>query len=330
MLHNEIAEVIENTSMYEIASKTIKGFALTDDEVTAVANLDAWAREIGKTGKDTDHEIAAFINKVVNEEIYNTPDELLDAMFNQGTIGEFDDYEVTTTPENTLLAPLAAKGGNVEKSYLDISVITPVWKNRQVEAEISYQDMRRNGWKSIALLSEYALATLKNTMFSDIFTVIDSTITSGDNYINESTTKPTAPSMDAMALYLNDRNDGNGVIVGLNKYIQAASKLAGFVSEEMKNEVHRTGRLGTYDGVSLVGISSAKKLGNGNLLIPNYRMFGIAGKVGDLNMKGEIHTYETMDNNSERVSLKIADFTYGYAFYKSTLENMCKMALATA
>lgn len=48
-------------------------------------------------------------------------------------------------------------------------------------------------------------------------------------------------TMDALALYLNDRGGGN--IVALNKYIQAASKLRGFESEAMKDEVHRTGVL---------------------------------------------------------------------------------------
>ena len=53
----------------------------------------------------------------------------------------------------------------------------------------------------------------------------------------------------------------------------------------------------------------------------------MAGKIGTLDMKGEVHTYETMDNNSEMVHLSIKDFTYGYAFNKDTLDNVVKVVL---
>lgn len=165
-------------------------------------------------------------------------------------------------------------------------------------------------------------------MFADIFSTIDAGITSGDNFINASGTKPISTEMDAMALYINDRTDTSGVIVALSKYIQAASKFTGFVSNEIVNEVHRTGRLGVYDSVSLVPISSAKKLGNGDLLIPDARMFGVCGKIGVLNMKGEVKVYQDMDNNKEVVHLMFKDFTYGYAFNAIALENVIKMDLS--
>ena len=57
-------------------------------------------------------------------------------------------------------------------------------------------------------------------------------------------------------------------------------------------------------------------------------MYGIAGKIGALDMKGEVHTYETENNNKETIDLKIADFTYGYSFNKDSLENICKVVFA--
>lgn len=45
-------------------------------------------------------------------------------------------------------------------------------------------------------------------------------------------------------------------------------------------------------------------------------------------MKGEVHTYETENNNKETIDLKIADFTYGYAFNKDSLDNICKVVFA--
>lgn len=164
-------------------------------------------------------------------------------------------------------------------------------------------------------------------MFYDIFSVVDAAIADGaENYINETGSMPSQATMDAMALYLNDR--GAGTVVALSKYVQAISKLNGYHSEEMLNEIHRTGRMGMYDGVALHPISAAKRQGNGSLLIPDKRIFGIAGKIGSLDMKGEVHTYETENNNKETIDLKIADFTYGFAFNKESLENVCKVVMA--
>lgn len=331
MTLHEIAEVSKDISTYELAAKTIDPkLTMNDTEKEVAEHLDEWARKIGETGHDPNHEIAAFVTRTVNQEFYDAPDELLDQIFERGSIGEFDDYEAQVMPvKNTLLAYEAAKGGNVPKSYLDYSYLKPTWKNRQVETGISFRDLRRNGWKSVALMTEYATKALTNAMFYDIFSVLDAAIASGaENFLNETGATPSQATMDALALYINDRADGAGVAIALSKYIQAASKLNGFVSEEMKNEVHRVGRLGTYDGVTLRGISSAQRQGNGSLLIPDKRIYGIAGKVGTLDMKGEVHTYETEETNKEVIDIKVADFTYGYSFNKDTLENVFKVVLA--
>lgn len=329
-MNHEIAEAIKNVNMYEIAQKTeYKASALNDDEKLVISQLDSHFKKIGEIGEDAGREISSFIKKVIEEEVYNTPDEILDLMFNRGTIGEFDDYEATIAAKNKLVAYEAAKGGNVERSFLDISVLKPTWKHLQVETDVSYTDLRKNGWKSVATLTNFAVETLKNKMFKIVFDAIDSGIVSGaENYITESTTKPTQATMDALALYINDRANGQGVITGLSKYIQAASKLTGFASDEMRNEVHRTGRLGTYDGVILAGISGAHKLADGSTQIADKRMFGIAGKIGELDMKGDVRVLETMDNNDEKVIIKITGFEFGYAFNTDTLKNVCKAVLA--
>ena len=169
---------------------------------------------------------------------------------------------------------------------------------------------------------------LRNAMFYDVFNAIDAGIASGaDNYITEATTLPTQASMDAMALYLMEHADGEKTIIGLTKYIQAASKLTGFVSEDMKNEVHRAGLLGSYDGCDMYPINGTKKVGS-NLLIPDRRIYGVAGRIGMLDMKGDVHTYEVEDVNKEKVHILIKDFSYGYSFNNDTLEKVCKMVLA--
>ena len=95
----------------------------------------------------------------------------------------------------------------------------------------------------------------------------------------------------------------------------------------MKNEVHRNGFLGSYDGCGMIPINSTKKVGT-NLLVPDKRMFGIAGHIGALDMKGDVHVYQDEDNNKEKIHIMIKDFTYGYSFNNDTLEKVCKMELA--
>lgn len=328
MAYTEIAELVKSNNMYEIACKTTRNLALSEDEKTIASGLDSYFKKVGETGNDKDQEIAAFVRKTINEEIYNEPDELLDAMFDRDDIGEFDDAEYMLEPKNTLIAYNAAKEGNVPRSYIDARFLAPTWANKQVETELKMADLRRNGWKTVAKLTEYAVAALKNTMFKEIFDVIDAAITSGGNYLLVTGASVTQAAMDALTLYVNDRTDG-GIVVALSKYAQQASKLTGYNSEEMLNEIHRTGRLGVIDGVSVVPISSAKKLGDNSLLIPDRRMFGIAGKIGVLSMKGEVRVLEETNINTETIHLKFADFTFGYAFKESAIENVFKVAFSS-
>ena len=273
-------------------------------------------REIGKTGKDPECTIAEFINRTVNEEIYNAPDELLDQIFERGSVGEFDDYEGHKDPKNTLVAYEAARGGNVDRSYIDISVLKPIWKNRQVETDLSYTDLRKNGFKSIA------------TLFFDALALADEAVTGGEQLIAVSGTTPTLEAMDKLSLYLNDRAS-DSVIVTLNKYAQAIRRMPNFaqyMSNTMKDDFNRYGLAKTYDSIGIAGISGAKKTGTGSLLIPDKRIYGIAGKIGNLDMKGDIHVYQDMNNQNEQIHLMLKDFTYGFSINK--IENCAKIVMA--
>ena len=333
MITKEVAELIQNknVSMYELAEKTLnEKLSLTEDETKIVSDLDTHFKEIGKRGFDEKHEISSFMERVINEEIYNAPDELLDLLFDRNTITENDDFVSVKEPKNTLVAYEAAKGGNVDRSFLDISVLRPVWKNFQVETDISYADLAKNGWKTIALYTDYATAALKNKMFKVIFDMIDAGITSGAaNYITESSTALTEASADAAALYIQDvAGYGVGTFVARSKYIQQMSKFKTFTSPEIINEVHRTGKAGVYDGIALTPISGTKKLGDGTDLMVDKRVFGIADKIGSLNMKGDINVYQDANNDKEKFHLSFKNFTFGVAFNKDTLEKVCKIAIA--
>ena len=329
MLKTEVSEVMNKDGLvYQVAEKVNYNLQLSNEEKDVFDVCDAWAREIGKTGYDKDHEIAAFITKTINDEIYNAPDELLDSMFERGTIGEFDDYEATRTPINTLVAYEAAKGGTVDRSWLDFGAVKPTTKNRQVETDISFADLRRNGFKSVATLTTYAEQALKNAMFYDIFNTIDTAITGGEQAISVVGAAPTQEAMDALALYLTDRNASDAMVVALNKYAKAIGRMDGFaeyMSDAMKNDFNRYGLVDFYGGVRVAGISGANKVAGKQLLIPDKRIFGVAGKIGNLDMKGEVHVYEDTDNQREQIHLMVKDFTYSYCI--TDIDKVAKITL---
>ena len=324
----EVAELMEKPGvMFDVAEKVEYKRNLTNEEKEIFEISDAWCREIGKTGNDKDCEIAAFVNKVVNEEIYNAPDELLDSMFDRGSIGEFDDEEFVKTPKNTLEAHEAAKGGTVDRSYIDFTAIKPITKNRQIETDLSYVDLRKNGFKSVATLTTYAKEALQNALFYDVFSMIDSAIVGGEQLVTAGGKVPTQTAVDAFNLYLLDR-DPAAVAVCLSKYAQALGRMDGrsqYMSNAMKDEFNRYGLVNFIDGVRIASISGAKKTGKGQLMLPDLRIFGCAGKIGALDMKGELHTYEDMDNSNEKVIIRVKDFTYSVGI--TNIENCNKMVL---
>lgn len=327
----KMAETVERQAglITDISQKIYYNRNLSSDEKDVVKICDVWVKEVAEKG-DPDREIAAFIKKSINEARTEAPSELLESIFTMGTVGEFDDYTVVNeNPKNTLVAYEAAKGGNVDRSFIDFSSLVPTWKNRQVETDLSFADMRKNGFKSVALLTAYAIEALNNAMFYDVFTMVDTAITGGEQAIAEAGALPTQTSMDKLSLYLNDRNPQNGVAVTLTKYVQAISRMEGFsdfMSESMKDEVNRYGMVKTFDGINLATISAAKRQGDGSLLIPDKKIFGIAGKIGTLDMRGEVRVYEDFDNQNEVIKIKVADFNYGFCI--TDIDNICKITMA--
>lgn len=326
---SEIKDIMSKEGvLFDVAEKVEYKRQLNAEEKEIAEISDQWAKEIGKTAKDPECIIAEFINRTVNEEVYNAPDELLDQIFDRGSIGEFDDVEGHKDPKNTLVAHEAAKGGTVDRSYIDISVLKPTWKNRQVETDLSYVDLRRNGFKSIATLATFMKEACQNALFFDALSMADNAVTGGEQVIAVSGATPTLEAMDKMSLYLNDRGSDN-VIITLNKYAQAIRRMSNFsqyMSDAMKDDFNRYGLVKTYDGIAIAGISGAKKTGTGSLLLPEKRIYGISDKIGNLDMKGEIHTYQDMNNQSEKVHIMLKDFTYG--FMLTNIENFAKITLS--
>ena len=329
----EIASAIKDVNMYELASKSNARVELEEDEKAIASQVNEWAKEIGETGHDKDHQISAFVQRVITDQFENYPVAILDQIFDRGSVGEDEGIEYARNPKNTLKAVEAAQGGNVERSFLDISKLVPTIKNLQIETDLSFADLRRNGWKTISLLSEYAVEALQNKMFANVFDTLDDAIASGAaNYIDGSAaTLPTQALMDQLSLYIHDFNEG-GSIVALSKYIQAISKLNGYasyLSDDMKNQLWRTGDIGMYDGLPLQRIATFKYLnGDGRThLIKDKRIYGIVGKIGNLDMIGDQHTYQVEDPNTEVVHLLIKDFKYAYTFTDEAASKVVKMVL---
>lgn len=329
-LNIEVAELMKQPGrVYSVAEKTQYNKTMDAEDKEIAEIVGAHVNELIDKG-DPNKEIAQFINRTVTDELYNAPDELLDAMFERGTIGEFDDYQAERTVKNTLKAYDAAKGGNVPKSYLHYETIKPVWRNKQIESDLSFVDVRRNGFKSVATLTTFMTEALKNQMFYDVFSMVDDAITGGEQKIDVQGKEPTMEAMDVLALYLNEHADGeNPFTVSLMKYCAKMRRMTGYaqyLSDAAKDEFNRYGLVKTYDGVAITGISSAKKLGDGSMLLPDKKVYGLAGRIGRLDMKGETHTYEDYDNNNEKIHLMVKDFTFGYSI--DHIERVAKIVMA--
>ena len=327
----EIAELMEkNGTMYDWAEKVNRGVSLTAEENEISQVVDAWAKEIGTKGKDNDNEIAEFIIKTITDPVYNKPDALIEKIFEMDSIGEFDDYVINKTPKNTLVAYESAKGGNVYKSYIDTSALTPTWKHAQVETEISYTQLRRGGFKSIANMAVFAKEALDNKKIKDVFSALDTAIAGGEQVfeVTGGESALTKTILDKLSLYVLDHlADGDtGIMFGLNKYAQAIANMSGYtsyMSSTMKDDYNRYGLVKEYGGCLIGGFSGARKAADGELLVPDRRIFGISGIIGTLCDRGELRVYETLDNNKERVSLKFTGYEYGIKI--TNPENVAKI-----
>ena len=144
----------EKNVMFEWAQAVVakskkNDIELTPDQIEISESVNKFAQNIANSGVG-DVALSSYLQRVVEEQIYDEPSELLNVMFNQGGIGEFDDFSSIGTYKNNLLAhEVSERGGSVDKSYVDFSKYKMVHTALQVETEIRYDDLRRNGALSI-------------------------------------------------------------------------------------------------------------------------------------------------------------------------------------
>ena len=321
----------ENGFLVDWAERVQYGLELNDDHRATSEVIDEWAKKIGERGVDKDNEIAELVRRAITNDVISAPDELISMMFDESSIGEFDDTYGEVEPKNTIKVYEAIKGGNVDASYIDFTRVKPTWTELQAETFIPYVDLRRGGYKTVANMVNYMKEAFAQKRWSVIFNRAVAAVTAAPNMIAESTAAPTATSADALAVYLMDVAEPgeNTVILGQNKYIMAMSKLpsaASIQSNEAKEAWRRYGSIGYYAGQEMRGFSGVRKMADGNLVIPDKVVLGVAGKVGSAITRGETHVYETMDNNAEHVHLKANGFSFGTMITKP--EKLAKIVMA--
>jgi hypothetical protein len=176
------------------ARKVVYDITLSAEEKEMNAAADDYWKEVGKTGFDEGHALAALIRRSITPEVVLPAGELLARLFIEGSIGEFDDTDYEKGPTNTLQAHEAIVGGNVDKSYIDHSRLTATWKALQIETAIMYQDLRRGGYKNVANLVNFGREAFEMKRVSYVLAALSAAITSGAaNYVTRLARFPPIP-----------------------------------------------------------------------------------------------------------------------------------------
>ena len=291
-------------------------FQLSEEDKLISESVDKWAKEIGE-GKRSYKELSAYLQKVIQPEVYDAPQELLRYFFvENSSVGEFDDWTIDVAPKNTLQAYESARNGNVQKSYIDFTKIAPTTKNLQVETELKMEDLRRGGFKTVARMTQFAIDEFRNSMFFFMMDTLDTAITAGAQTATDTTTV-SETSMDKMVKYLRG-NRTTGELVSLSNSDRAyeISKLpsaVNFYSNTMKDQLNQNGILATYNGTKIAELPSSRATGDGTKLINPARVYGIAGTIGEMAMKGQMRVLSSEDINNEVINLKFTGFSFTFA-----------------
>ena len=332
MFNTELSAILDESGrLIDLSNKVKYKAELSAEDVEITKAIDAWAKDVGSTGHDATHELSAMIRKAITQDSVLMPSDLIDRLFDTRTIGEFDDTRVEKAPKNTIKVFESVKGGNVDRSYFDFTTFAPKWTELQAETEISLLEMRRGGYKTVTAAINFITEALEQKKLKLVMDIIDLAISSGaDNYIPETGTTPSDAAIQKLALYLQDVTDGDTpVIFGLNKYIQSISLLPGvtsFLTDAVKNQYNTTGKVTNYAGSQLIGLSGQKRLADGSLMIPDKRLFGAGGKIGEIITRGETIVQQATDINSDKIHIKVNGFSFGTMI--TDISKAAKMVLA--
>lgn len=325
----ELSEYMaQKGTMRNWAEKVVAKMELSEEEKQISEAVNEFAKNIAISGLGS-VELSQFLVKVIEPEIADTPSEILARLFNEGTMGEFDELGIVASPKNTLVAREAAKGGNVKKSYIDFTRGTRGSKHLQIETEIRMSDLRRDGALTIAQLTIFAIEAFELAKFKAVFNHIDSLVQNGGNNFFECAGALTKEAMDNFAGYIED-NGTNGVMIGLSTTLRGIKNMQGydkFLSESMKDKLYAGSILDMYNGVYIASFNASKKLGDGSLVLPEKTIYGISDKIGEMLMRGNLRVLQTPDNNREVISLKFTGYEFVYAI--THIDKISKLIITT-
>lgn len=319
--------VMRNWAERVVARKTDRNIELSEEELEISEAVNEFSKNIAMSGVG-DVALSQFLVKVIEPEITDVPSEIISRLFTEGDMAEFDDLGIVASAKNTLVArESAARTGNVDKSYIDFTRGTKMSKHLQLETEIKMSDLRRDGALSIAELTLFALDAFELAKFKIIMNHIDSLVQSGGAAYFECAGALTQEGVDGFAGYIEDYGN-NGVMVGLTTTLRGIKNMPGydkFMTEGMKEKLYSASIIDKYNGVDIVTFNAAKKLGDGSLVLPEKKIYGIADKIGMANMRGALRVLQTPDNNREVISLKFTGYEFVYAI--TDVEKICKLVI---
>jgi hypothetical protein len=259
--------------------------------------------------------LSEVLETLVQEQTMQDTDAILSKIFDVQSVGANTQYIAYKSPENTLTPYEARPGGNVPASELNVAPTETTIKNLQIETFIGYDDIARNGWKSVALATEYASAAFKNQIFSHIFTEIEFGLVAGSNVITAAGVYASDAEMAELATFASQF--AQGCIFARKKYITNALMQPSARYRDMNEK--------SYAGVPL--LYDAPTTQGDPYLLPDKRMYAIAGKLGSIGGLKNLNTYQEDDITKERLHLKFSGYTYSYAYYDKSFGNVEKLIL---
>lgn len=313
----QVQNMMSNGNGLTWARKAVAKQELSEEEKAFGMKIGEEVEKAYKYGSPTAH-IAQIIVEMIEPEIFDVPLELLGQIFDEGSLGEFDDVKYESKWINGLVArETAIRTGSVEKSYLGLMDATKEMTNLEIATEFPMSELRKPNGLGVAELTLNALEAFNNAKYRFMLNFVESKVIPTDNKF---TGAITAGALDDFFGCLYDNNDSTGYsqVVGLSNVIRSASKTTkdgNMFSENMKDILNNDAKLQVLDNAVLVPIKAGRKDGNGQTLIPDKKLYGFSGKVGKSVTRGDIRVYLDQNNSNETFSVHFKGVEFGVAVY---------------
>lgn len=313
----EVNEIMTSGEALAWARNVVGKVELSEREKAFSATIDEQVNQVWKYGNAmAKSHIAEIIVKIVEPEVFDVPMEMMTQIFDNGTLGEFDDMEFESKWINGLVAKQSAiRTGNVEKTYLGSMDAKKEMTNLEINTEFPMAELRKPNGLGVAELALYALEAFNNAKYRFMLNFIETKV--GAKAFSGTIT---AGTVDPFLGYLYDYNESasNSQVIGLSNHIRTLSKTVKdgvMYSESMKDALNKDAKLQVLDNSVLVPIKAGRKDGTGQTLIPDKKLYGFAGKVGTMLTRGELRTYIDQNNNSEVFDVLFKGVEFGVSVY---------------